>query len=308
MSATSTKSNGKKSAKDVQDELRALGRPADGSAPKPPVDLTKAAIRVGAVLVVLWVVGLGLASFMKSQVPVYVLGAVTILVVALGVYAFRTMKKTQALGEILHGAQTAEGREAALKKLETDFKKGDVQATMARAQLEMQTDPKKALESLETIDLGKQLTPVADQVRSMRAMIHLTVGEVAEAKALVDVLELGKQQDAKTRAMFATVAGEAWGRSGNAKKAVETLELFNPDDPEYGEMKVQMWRARAFAYAGNNDMKGASRALKKLSDMSPQLLGMFVGQRKIHPLLEREAKQLLMQSGAMPRKMVRQRV
>ena len=44
-------------------------------------------------------------------------------------------------------------------------------------------------------------------------------------------MEVGKQQDAKTRAMFATVAGEAWGRTGSAKKGIELLELFNPKTP-----------------------------------------------------------------------------
>jgi hypothetical protein len=205
-------------------------------------------------------------------------------------------------------SQTEEGRKDALKKLETDFKKGDVQASIARAQLEMQDDPRKALATLEAVDLTKQLVPVADQVRCTRATIHLQLGEIQEARLLVDKMELGKQQDTKTRAMFAAVAGEAWGRTGLAKKGVELLELYNPEDPEYAEMRVQMWRARAFAYAGTGDMKGAARALKKLIDVNPQLLGMFIGAKKIHPMLQQEAKQLLMRSGAVPRKMVRQKM
>jgi hypothetical protein len=67
-----------------------------------------------------------------------------------------------------------------------------------------------------------------------------------------------------------------------------------------------MWRARAFAYAHLNDMKGVGRALKKLSDLNPNLLGPFIAQKKIHPLLEREAKQLVMRSGLVPTKMQRQ--
>jgi hypothetical protein len=216
------------------------------------------------------------------------------------------MKKSEQLGAILKDADTEEGRKAALAKLGTDFKKGDTQAVLARAQLEMQEDPRKALATLEAVDLGKVMSPVAGQVRAMRAMLHLTLGEAQEARALADALDLGKQQDAKTRAMFATVASEAWARTGNAKKAVETLELFSPEDPEYAELKAQMWRARAFAYAGTQDMKGASRALKKLADMSPHLLGMFIGAKKIHPLLEREAKQIVMKAGVVPKRMVRQ--
>jgi hypothetical protein len=54
-------------------------------------------------------------------------------------------------------------------------------------------------------------------------------------------------------------------------------------------------------------MKGASRSLRKLVEMNPQLLGMFVGAKKIHPLLQQEAKQLLMRSGAVPRRVVREK-
>jgi hypothetical protein len=172
----------------------------------------------------------------------------------------------------------------------------------------MHDDAHKALATLESVDLGKQLGPVADQVRCTRATIHLQLGQLQEARALVDKLELGKQQEPKTRAMFAAVVGEAWGRTGQGKKAVEILEVFNPEEPGYSEMRVQMWRARAFAYAGAGDMKGASRALRKLADMNPQLLGMFVGARKVHPLLQQEAKQLLMRSGAVPKRMVREKM
>ncbi len=296
------KAKKKKNAAQVQEELRAIQQ---GAAKEPPkVDLKKIFIRFGAVLVILWLVAL----FIPSPIPKYVMAGVTVIAAGLAVWFLRYVKKTEALGSILRGADTAEGRKEALEKLETDFKKGDVQATLARAQLEMQEEPRKALETLETINLDKQLTPVADQVRSLRAMLHLTLGEPAEARPLVDKLELGKQQDTKTRAMFATVAGEAWARTGMAKKALETLELFNPEDPELAEIRIQMWRARAFAYASLNDLKGVQRCLKKLCDTSPQLLAMFVQQKKVHPLLEREAKHVLMQSGAVPRKMTRQRM
>jgi hypothetical protein len=45
-----------------------------------------------------------------------------------------------------------------------------------------------------------------------------------------------------------------------------------------------------------------------LVDINPQLLGMFVQAKKVHPLLQQEAKQLLMRSGAVQRKMVRQKM
>jgi ATP/maltotriose-dependent transcriptional regulator MalT len=238
-----------------------------------------------------------------------VAGVLTAVGAGASVWIVRYVKKSRQLGALLKGAgESEEGRQEALKRLETDYKKGDVQASIARAQLEMQEDPRKALATLESVDLSKQLGPVADQVRCTRATIHLQLGELQEARALVDRMELGKQQDVKTRAMFAAVAGETWGRTGQGKKGLELLEVFNPDDPELTEMRVQMWRARAFAAAGAGDMKAAGRALRKLAEMSPQLLGMFVGARKVHPMLQQEAKQILMRSGAVPRKMVRQKM
>lgn len=291
----------KQSAQQAQRDLQKLAR--DQAQERPPVDVKKIFTRVGLILAVLWAVALIIPSMWVK----IAMAVTTVIAVGVGIWFSRFLKKSEALGALVRSADTDEGRKEAIEKLSRDFKKGDTQATIARAQLEMQDDPRKALETLETINLEKVLGPVADQVRALRAMLHLSLGETAPARELADKLDLGKQQDAKTRAMFATVAGEAWARTGNAKKAVETLELFNPEDPEFSESRTQMYRARAFAYAAVNDNKAMSRALKKLSDVSPHLLGMFVG-KKIHPLLEREAKQILMRSGAVPRKMVRQRM
>jgi len=303
----SKKKKKKQSAASMQRELRDLARPSTDAPEKPPVDLKKTFVRVGAVLAVVWAIAVVFVRW--SIIPVIVAAVLTAAAIGAGVWVVRYVTKSRELGALLRSAsETEEGRKDALKKLETDFKKGDVQAAIARAQLEMQEDPRKALSTLEAVDLARQIGPVADQVRCTRATIHLQLGEVQEARALVDKIELGKQQEPKTRAMFAAVAGEAWGRTGQGKKGVELLEVFNPEDPDYAEMRVQMWRARAFAYAGAGDMKGASRALKKLAEMSPQLLGMFVSAKKVHPMLQQEAKQLLMRSGAVPRRMVRQKM
>src|SRR6185369_14107901 len=120
-------------------------------------------VRVAAVLAILWVIAL----FIPSPIPKYVMAALTVVAAGAGVWFVRYVKKTEALGSLLRGADTAEGRKEALDKLDADFKKGDVQATLARAQLEMQDDPRKALETLETVNLDKQLTPVGDQVRAL---------------------------------------------------------------------------------------------------------------------------------------------
>ena len=305
--APASKKKKKQSVAAMQRELRDLGKPAEGTPEKPPVDFKKIYVRVGGVLALVWVVALVLVRW--SIIPVIVAGVLTAVGAGVTVWIVRYVNKSRELGALLRDAgESEEGRKEALRKLETDYKKGDVQAAIARAQLEMQEDPRKALETLEGVDLSKQLGPVADQVRCTRATIHLQLGELQEARALVDKMELGKQQDVKTRAMFAAVAGEAWARTGQAKKAVELLDVFNPEDPELAEMRIQMWRARAFAGAGAGDMKAAGRALRKLADISPQLLGMFVQAKRVHPMLQQEARQLAVRSGAVQRKMVRQKM
>jgi hypothetical protein len=294
----------KKSPAQVQQELRDLAKPQNE---RPPFDMNKLYLRAGALVAVGWILAAIGASMSHTRWPLLVAGVITLGVAGAGIWMIRYVKKSEALGAILRDADTNEGRKKALEKLQTDFKKGDVQATMARAQLELQEDPRKALETLEGIDLPKQMTPVADQVRALRASIHLTLGEAQKARVLADQLELGKQQEPKTRAMFAAVAGEAWARTGNGKKALEVLDIFDADADDMGEMRIQILRARAFAYASTGDIKGAERVLKKLADTNVNLLAMFVG-KKIHPLLERAARNLLMRSGAVPRKMVTKRM
>jgi hypothetical protein len=300
-SPPSQKAKKKKSPADLQRELREMSKP---SKERPPVDVKKIGLRIGLILAAIWIA----AAFIPTWIPKAVAGVITVVVIGAAFWLMRMMKKGQQIGAIMAGADTNEGRKNALQQLESSFGKDDTQAIFARGQIELQDDPRKALATFESIDLSKGMAAFAAQVRATRAQVHLMLGDIAEARVLADQLDLGKQEDARLRAMMATVAAEAWARSGNAKKAVETLELFNPEDPEYGELKAQMWRARAFAYAATTDQKGVTRALKKLAEMNPHLLGMFVGQKKIHPLIEREAKQIVMKLGVVPRKVVRQRM
>lgn len=292
----------KKSAAEVQKELAELGK---GQEERPPVDLKKIYVRVAIVAAVVWVIALIVPGWISKAVA----GVASVVAVGVMIWLQRYVKKSAALGAILKGASSEEGRKKALERLDTEFKKGDTQAVLAKAQLQMQEDPRAALATLESVNVDKEIAPIAGQVRAMRAMLHLTLGETSEARSLADKLELGKQQEPKTRVMFAAVAGEAWARTGQGQKAVDTLDLFNPDAPENEELKPQLWRSRAFAYAAVNDTKGIQRALKKLADINPHLLGMFLPpQKKVHPLLEREAKQLVQRMGIMQRKMVRQRM
>ena len=195
------------------------------------------------------------------------------LAAAVVIWALRQSKKAQGVASILSGVESAEDRKAALAQLDASYKQNDPTAVFARAQLEMQDDPKKALATLEKIDLTKVMGAVADETRAQRAMIHLTLGDIGPARQLVDNIDLSRHRDPKTRAMLTAVCGEAWARTGNAKKSVETLTLIDPDDAVYEQLRPQLYRALAYAYAYTNDLKGMRRALKKLMAVDVRLLG-----------------------------------
>ena len=266
--------------------------------------------RISLPVIAVWVLGGTIAGFSTTRIwqitPLAIALVVTAVAVGVVVWALRQAKKAQGVFGILRGVDSAEDRRAAIEKLEGSFKKNDPAAVFAKAQLEMQEDPEKALATLEQIDLNKVMAPVADEARAQRAMIHLLRGQVGLAKQLADNIELKRHQEAKTRAMMAAIIAEACARSGQAKKAIETLDVFDLDDPEFEPLRPQLHRAYAYAYAYTNNTKAMRRSLRKLLELDARLLGGFM-MKKSHPLLQKEARKLLEQSGMVPRKMVIQR-
>lgn len=299
-----------------KDKRAQLGKPLSVSGapntPDPfgPQMMRKSLIRVALIIGAIWLVGGLIAGISQSTLTTQiVLGAcavITVVVMGVLVWTVRRTRAAREVADVLRGAETPEQRREALAKLsETNGK--DPAKIFARAQLEMQEDPKKALGTLETIDLGKVTGVVADEARAQRAMIHLTLGQVNLARQLVDNIEIKRQQDSRGRAMVGAIAAEAWARSGESKKALETLELFDLDSDELAQLKPQLLRSFAFSYAHATKTKELKRVLRQMVKIDPRLLGGFL-QGKGHPLLQREAKKMLEQSGAIPRRMQVQRM
>jgi hypothetical protein len=281
-----------------------------GFDPLSPARLKGLLLRLGLPLLGAWLLGALVANFaVSTTVKVIALGlpaALTLAAAALILWVVSQARKAQGVAGILSKVDTKDERQAALAQLESKYKGNDPTAIFARAQLLLQEDPRKALEVLETINLSKVMANVADEARGQRAMIHLMLGEVPPARDLVDGIQLSRHQDARSRAMLAAVIAEAWARSGQAKRAVDTLSIINADDPELVQLRPQLLRAQAYAFAHADDQKNARRVLRRLGEQDPRLLGGFVN-KKTHPLLQREARKLLEQSGALPRKMQIQR-
>jgi hypothetical protein len=267
-------------------------------------------VRLGIPLAGVWVIGVTIAGFTQSETGrAFAIGVPLVITLALGglvLWALRQARKARGVAGILSNVESADDRKAALEQLETSFKKNDPAAIFARAQLELQEDPQRALATLERINLDKVMAPVADEARGQRAMIHLMLGEVNRARQLVDGIDLKRHQEAKSRAMLASIVAEAWARTGQAKKGLEVVQMYDPEDAEYQQLAPQIYRSLAFASAYAGDNKGMKRALRKLLDIDARLLGGFMI-KKTHPLLQKEARRLLEQSGAVPRKMMIQR-
>lgn len=273
-------------------------------------NIRQMALRLGIPLAAVWTIGGCVAGISQSKmtatIALVIPGILTLAIAGVVVWAVRQANKAKGVAGILQGVETADDRKAALEKIEQNYGKKDPAAIFAKAQLLMQEDPKKALSVLEEIDLTKVLAPVADEARAQRAMIHLLLGEVTPARDLVDGIDLSRHQDVRSRAMMASVVAEAWARTGQVKKASETLEHYNPDDAEFQAIGPQIHRARAYVSAATGDVKAMRRSLKKLVDTDARLLAGFLAKRT-HPLLQKEAKKMLEQSGQVPRKMVVQR-
>jgi hypothetical protein len=303
MAASSGKSKKKLSQKPIVQRVEAPD-------PLSKDAIRQMAIRLGLPALAIWIVGICIAGVSQSRTTqIVALVVPLVLTIAIGgvvVWGVRQAKKAKSVANILSKVETPEDRKAALEQLEAGYGKNEPAAVFAKAQLLMQEDPRKALETLEQIDLNKVLAPVADEARGQRAMIHLMLGEVTPARDLVDGIDLSRHQDARARAMMSAVVAEAWARTGQAKKAAETVELFNPDDAEFEQIRPQLHRARAYVYAATGDANKMKRSLRKLLEQDARLLAGFLGKRT-HPLLQKEAKKMLEQSGQVPRKMIVQR-
>jgi hypothetical protein len=263
--------------------------------------LKNLALRLGLPVLGIWLV----AAFVGHWGGFLVAGIITALAGGLVYWSMRRLGRSQKVAGILEGADLSskEGRKAAIEQLDADVKGGDLAATFAKAQLLMQEDPDAALVVLESLDLAKLMPAEADQARTQRAMIHLVKGETDRARPLVDAVDLTRHEDLKTRAMMGVVIAEAWARTGQAKKALKTLDLFTAAQAEMPELLPQVLRAQAFAAAALNDTKAMRKALRALAAENPQYLtGFLMKKVGVHPLLEKEARQMLVQSGAVQRK------
>jgi hypothetical protein len=254
-------------------------------------------------VVVIWALALGFYSGLNSWVPVYIAAALTFAGLVTAYFVKRNLNRSEEIGALIGDAAdaSAEERSRRLDKIEIRVQKGDAAASLAKAQLQLQDGPEAALKTLVAVDLTKAPKVIGNQVRAMRAMIHLNQGDIREARDLADAIDFKKAPDLRTRANLAGIVAEAWARSGNPIEASELLENFDLQDEQFSEVRPQLLRARTFAFAHQTRLPEMKSTLRELRGISPQLLGIFVSPKRIHPLLSKEARKQLEQSGLGPK-------
>lgn len=287
--------------KDARDKLMAEAR-AKQADPLAALQPRKLAVRIGIPVAIVWLI----AFLIPGWIPKAVVGVLTIAVGVVLYYVLRRVQRAQKVVEIVKQAASAEERKEAIQKLDAGFKPDDAEAIFAKAQLQMQDDPREALRTLETIKLDKVMPPEADQARVQRAMIHLLFGETENARELVSKVDIERHKDAKSRASVAAIIAETWARNGQAKKAIELLDKLTMD-AEIEDIRPQILRARAFAYAWANNTKQMKQTLRELMSLNAQYLSGFITKKKhpmgvaprgVHPILEKEAFDMLARSGS----------
>lgn len=261
---------------------------------------------VAGAAVILWVTALMMNAYIGGVwgwVPVGVVAALTAAAVGFGIYVWRLTRKSRGIVDILAKATDAEGRKRAIEELE-QREGGDAMAALARAQLVARERPPEAMKILEGIELDKAPAVVQDDIRANLAYMYLMTNRAKDARELVDGLKLGRQPNAKAKAMYAAVSAEAFARTGRADEASKLLETFNPDDDAYGEVRAMLLRAQVFMAAATRKNGLAVTALKKLGQVDPNMLMGFLS-KGTRPEVQKLAKKALKSMGMQPRQKVR---
>lgn len=250
---------------------------------------------IGGVLAILWLTAL--ATTWKWLIVLVAI--ITIVVVGGLVWIYRWAAKQRQLMELLQGASASpQARKEALAKLQAQSGADkDVMNLVARAQLEAQEDPDKALATLESVDLRKIPGPMADDVRAFRAQLYLLKGRTREARELADEIKIANASTAEARGMLAATVAEAWARTGKHKEALDLLSTIKPEDPDFEKARVPLLFARIFAAFAAGQREQVKRDMGALMKQDMNLLGRFLDPRfKPHPELQKYAKETLQKS------------
>ncbi len=249
-------------------------------------------------LIIIAVVTLAIWAFAiqtGSTVLMIIVGVLTVALIGVLIWAFKTLRKQRGLVSLLQGATSSpEARRDALARLSEGKDANAPINLFARAQLLAQDDPKAALEMLQGTELSKFPPAMQDDVALLKTQLYLGMGRTADASKAASSINLDNPERKEIRPMAAAIVAEAWARTGKPREALallETIELPKKDGPA---ILIQIKVARVFAKFASNQRGPARQELTALASEDVNNLGRFLSpQFRVHPELQKLARSVL---------------
>ncbi len=253
----------------------------------------KTLITIAVVTIAVW----AFAIQTGSTILMIAVGVLTALLIGVITWALLQLRKQRGLVGMLRGASDSpEARRAALAQLEAQKDASSPINVFARAQLLAADDPKGALALLESTDLKKFHAAMQDDVALLRAQLYLGLGRTADARKAADTINVDNPERKEIRAMAAAIISEAWARTGKPKEALALLETIELPKKDAAQIATQMRVVRVFAKFAANQRGPARTELQQLADEDVNNLGRFLmPQFRVHPELQKLARSVLEQ-------------
>lgn len=274
--------------------------PADAAPPAPEAPTAgiprRTWVTIGVALAAAW----AFVVYTGSLVVLIVVGVLTAVLIAVVIYALRTIRKHKSTVSLLQGAiASPEARKQALAKLTEGKDANSPTNLFARAQLLATDDPHAALKLLGSIELKSYHPSMQDDVSLLQTQLYLRLGRTADARKSADVMNLENPQRKEIRALAATLVAEAWARTGKPKEALALLDTVVLPSKDAEQIGLQLRVSRIFARFAANQRRQAQSELAELADQDPNLLGRFVAPEfRVHPELQKLARRVFEQHPA----------
>ena len=113
-----------------------------------------------------------------------------------------------------------------------------------------------------------------DDVALLKTQLYLGLGRTADARKAADTINLENPERKQARPLAASIIGEAWARTGKPKEAlalVDTIEVPSSKDGEQIAMQIRV--VRVFARFAANQRKQAESDLVEICEDDDELLG-----------------------------------
>ncbi|HEY6175626.1 MAG TPA: hypothetical protein VIX73_14305, partial [Kofleriaceae bacterium] len=244
---------------------------AGEAAPAPPAAPAAAIPRktwliLGAITIAVW----AFAINTRNTIVLGIVGALTLVLIGVMLWALRTIRKHRSTVSLLQGAVASpEARRDALAKLSEGKDANSPTNVFARAQLLAADDPQGALKLLLSVELKNYHPSMQDDVSLLQTQLYLRLGRTADARRSADSINLDNPQRKEIRALAATIVAEAWARAGKPKEALALLDTVELPKKDAEQIALQMRVARIFAKFAANQRGPARAELAALADEDP---------------------------------------